>query len=171
MTLDSLLPKLPLIISWIDSTLAAHAQDARLVASMGFKRLPSFYSAGLLARAKVVAVERVPVPPLVAMGLPEFGDFEHGNYTGITFKDTYFVQASQLGNESLHFHELVHVVQWAHLGAEKFLLAYAAGLASNGYRNSPLEAMAYALQEYFDQNRTPGDVETVVRNNLNELYP
>jgi hypothetical protein len=171
MNLESLLPKLPLITRWIDHTLAAHAGDARSVASLGFKRLPTFYSAAFLTSAKVVAVERAPVPPLSAMGLPEFGDFERGNYAGITFKDTYFVQTARVGSESLHFHELVHVVQWAHLGAEKFLLAYAAGLATNGYRNSPLEAMAYDLQAYFDQNGKPVDVEDAVTNKLNELYP
>jgi hypothetical protein len=171
MNLESLLPKVPLITGWIDRTLAAHAKEAHSVASFGFKRLPTFYSAECLARAKVVAIERVPVPPLTSIGLPEFGEFERGIYTGITFKDTYFVAATQRGNESLHFHELVHIVQWAHLGVEKFLLAYAAGLASNGYRNSPLEAMAYDLQAYFDQNGRPGDIESAVRNKLNELYP
>ena len=171
MNVESLQPKLPLIIRWIDGTLAAHVKNARPVASFDFRRLPAFYSTPLLASAKVVAVERVPVPPLSAIGLPEFGEFEQGNYRGITFKDTYFVQATQVGSESLHFHELVHVVQWAHLGVEKFLLAYAAGLAMNGYRNSPLEAMAYNLQDYFDQNGQPADVEAAVRNKLNELYP
>ena len=151
--------------------LAAHTANARSVASFGFKRLPSFYSSAFLAKAKVVAVERVPVPPLSAIGLPEFGDFERGDYAGITFKDTYFVQATQLGSESLHFHELVHVVKWAHLGPEKFLLAYAAGLAANGYLDSPLEAMAYKLQAHFEQNGKAGDVESVVKNKLNELYP
>ena len=118
----------------------------------------------------MVAVERVPVPPLTAIGLPEFSDFEHGDYAGITFKDTYFVRATEINNESLHFHELVHVVQWVYLGVDNFLLAYAAGLVANGYRTSPLEAMAYDLQAYFDQNGEPCDVESEVRNNLIALY-
>jgi len=98
--------------------------------------------------------------------LPEFAAFEEGDYAGITFKDTYFMHASQGTDESIHFHELVHVVQWAHLGVERFLLAYAAGLAANGYRNSPLEAMAYDLQDYFDGNRQPCDVAAVIRSKL-----
>jgi hypothetical protein len=169
--LENLLPKLPLITGWIDATLTAHAGAARPVADFGFKRLPNFYSPELLARTKVVAVARVPVPPLTAIGLPEFAAFEQGDYAGITFKDTYFMQASQVANESIHFHELVHVVQWAHLGVERFLLAYAAGLAANGYRNSPLETMAYDLQDYFDRNGQPGDGSAIIRRKLNELYP
>jgi len=171
MNIELLLPKLPLISSWIDNTLATNAGSARPVADFGFKRLPSFYSSDLLARAKVVTVARVPTPPLTALGLPEFAAFEQGDYAGITFKDTYFVKSTEAANESLHFHELVHVVQWAHMGIEKFLLQYAAGLATSGYRNSPLEAMAYGLQEYFDHNGQPGDVEQAVRSKLNELYP
>ena len=97
--------------------------------------------------------------------------FEQGDYAGITFKDTYFVKAAEAKRESLHFHELVHVVQWAHLGVEKFLAAYAAGLANQGYRHSPLEVMAYNLQDYFDRNGQPDDVVAAARNKLNELYP
>lgn len=128
MNLDSLLPKVPLIASWIDDTLTSHKNAAQSVASLGFARLPAFYSNGLLAIANVVPVDRVPVPPLSSIGLPEFTEFEHGNYAGITFKDTYFVKQPAFRDESLHFHELVHVVQWSHLGVERFLLAYASGL-------------------------------------------
>jgi hypothetical protein len=159
------------MVAWIDQTIATHAGNAVAVANFGFDRLPSFYSPDLLARAKVVEVGRVPVPPLSALGLSEFAAFEQGDYAGITFKDTYFVKATEAANESLHFHELVHVVQWAHLGVEKFLLQYAAGLAARGYRNSPLEVMAYDLQNYFDGNGQPADMEAVIRNKLNEFYP
>lgn len=167
-----LLEKVPLVRCWIDRTLAEHSNNkARPVASYRFPRLGGVYSGEFLETAKVVEVERVPVPPLSALGLTGFEEFETGNYAGITFLDTYFVQSGEALRESLHFHELVHVVQWAHLGVEKFLLAYAAGLAANGYRNSPLEVMAYNLQEYFDQNGKSGDVEAAVRNKLEELYP
>jgi hypothetical protein len=169
--IQKLLLKLPEITGWIDAALAAHADQSRPVASFGFKRLPGYYSPQLLAQAKVVVVENVPVPPLAALGLPELAAFEQGDYAGITFKHTYFVKAAEANRETLHFHELVHVVQWAHLGVEKFLTAYATGLAMQGYRNSPLEVMAYDLQDYFDQNGQPGDVVAAVRNKLNELYP
>ena len=169
--IQKLLSKLPEIIGWIDATLAAHADQSRPITSFGFKRLPEYYSPQLLAQAKAVVVERVPIPPLAALGLPELADFEQGDYAGITFKDTYFIKAAEANRESLHFHELVHVVQWAHLGVEKFLTAYAAGLAMQGYRNSPLEVMAYDLQDYFDRNGQPGDVVAAVRNKLNEFYP
>jgi len=166
---ESLISKLPLIIRWIDHTLAEHAAAARPIVSFGFKRLPQFYSSALLLKAKVVAVDAVPVPPLRSLGLPEFGAFELGNYRGITFKDTYFVERHHEDDESLHFHELVHVAQWARLGAENFLLAYAEGLAIYGYRHSPLEAMAYDFQNDFDQNCPPFDMESAICAKLNEI--
>ena len=113
----------------------------------------------------------VPVPPLADLGLPEFASFQNGSYAGITFKNTYFVQSSQAQVEALHFHELVHVVQWGYLGVEGFLLTYAAGLISHGYRNSPLEAMAYDLQNYFLSSGKPCDVATDVRASLDRLFP
>jgi hypothetical protein len=171
MNVEKLSSKLPLITGWIDEMLAKHAADAQLVTDFRFARLPLYFSAHLLACTKVVTLGRVPVPPLTAMGLPEFAAFENGNYRGITYKDTYFLQILQAANESTHFHELVHVVQWAHLGVERFLLAYAAGLAANGYEKNPMEVMASALQAYFERKGQPVDVETVVRNTLREQNP
>jgi hypothetical protein len=170
MNIEALSSKLPLIVGWIDKTLGEHAAQARSVADFGFSRLPHFYSVDLLARTKVVVVAKVPTPPLSAMGLQEFAAFENADYGGITFKDTYFLQDSQAANESIHFHELVHIVQWAHLGVERFLLAYAVGLMTKGYRESPLEEMAYGLQAYFDHNGQAGSVENVVRTKLDEQF-
>lgn len=158
-TLHSLREKLPSVIRWIEETLTAFDEGARPVSSFGFKRLPCFFSDKLLATAKVVLVDKVPVPPLASLGLPEFAAFASGDYAGITFKDTYFLKASEANSESLHFHELVHIVQWRELGVENFLLRYAAGLANHGYRNSPLEDLAYKLQAAFDQGEPPCDLE------------
>jgi hypothetical protein len=51
-------------------------RSAISVADFGFDRLPRFYSSDLLARSKVVEVSRVPVPPLGALGLPEFKNMQ-----------------------------------------------------------------------------------------------
>jgi hypothetical protein len=169
---QALLEKLPMVRSWIDRTLAEHSQKARPVASYRFPRLGAFYSDQLLSAAKVIEVERVPVPPLSSFGLAGFGEFEGGNYAGITFLDSYFVQSSEASRESLHFHELVHVVQWQHLGAEGFLMAYASGyLMGGGYRANPLEIMAYDLQAYFEKDGQPVDAEAAVRRQLDGLTP
>ncbi len=145
---------LPRLRAWIDRLLEAHAGRARAVGALGFARLAACFPAELLERARVVAADPVPFPPLDAFGLPEFAFFQRMPIEGITFKDTFFVRRGG-ESESLCFHELVHVVQWSTLGEERFLLAYGFGLLSLGYRASPLERMAYDLQRAFDADSVP----------------
>jgi hypothetical protein len=149
----------PLVTAWIQKTLAEHARMAKPVASFGFNRLPDYYDAQLLASSKVVVVSRVPVPPLSTMRLDRFSDFEQMDAAGITYLDTYFVRADHALIESFHFHELVHVIQWRLLGPERFLALYADGLERFGYRNSPLEVMAYDFEERFNLETQPFNVE------------
>ena len=101
---------------------------------------------------------KVPFPPLSRMGLPELEQMENMSMDGITYVDTFFINHLRQ-TESLHFHELVHVVQWERLGVDNFLLAYGVGLMQSGdlyqtfedvYLNSPLEQMAYSLQAGFE---------------------
>src|SRR5215467_11704131 len=149
----------PILLQWLERTLQQHAPAARAVSSLGFNRLPLFYHAAVLASSKVVAVQKIPVPPLSAMGLVRFADFERMEIAGITYLDTFFVRADQTWDESLHFHELVHIIQWQMLGPERFLWLYADGLERLGYRNSPLEVIEYDLQDRFDDESKTFDVE------------
>jgi hypothetical protein len=159
----------PHVIGWIRQTLAVHEKRAHTVGSMGFTRLPLYFSRKLLETAKVVAVDRVPVPPLSAIGLSRFAEFETGDYDGITYLDTFFLKQSRAADEELHFHELIHVVQWRLLGPERFLASYAAGLETFGYRNSPLECMAYDAQSTFSQSASAFDAERLVAEQLSRM--
>ena len=156
----------PHVIGWIRQTLAACANQAETVASQGFPRLPLYFNPELLASTKFVRVERVPVPPLSQLGLTRFAAFEQGNYDGITYLDTFFVTRHRANDEGLSFHELIHVVQWQLLGPERFLAVYAAGLESCGYRNSPLEVMAYNAEADFRQSVKPFNAEILVAEQL-----
>jgi hypothetical protein len=163
--------KLPVILGWIQKTLAEHASRAQPVASLGFRRLPQYFASDVLRSAKVVYVPSVPAPPLSAIGLPQFSDFENMNAAGITYLDTFFSREEMRGDEAHHFHELIHVLQWKMLGPKSFLAAYADGLERNGYRASPLEVMAYTLESVFSNSPSPFDATSIVRDQLLELYP
>lgn len=156
----------PFVRDWIGKTLAASAPQARSAAYFNFPRLRGFYSNDLLHRAKVVLVDKCPVPPLSAIGLAQFAEFESMNASGITYLDTYFVLGHDAMRESLHFHELVHVIQWQVLGPERFLALYADGLERRGYRNSPLEQMAYDHEARFSGGVEPYSVEAEVQRQL-----
>ena len=162
-------PYLPVILNWIRQTLEFHSDRKRSVSSFDFRRLRGYYSESSLHSASVVITDRLPVPPLSALGLAEFADFEAQPLSGITYQDVYFLQPDGAGSESLHFHELVHIVQWQVLGPRDFLLLYAAGLAQYGYRNCPLEVMAFDHQERFDTDQPPYSVEAEVRSQTLDL--
>jgi len=154
---------LPTILAWIRQTLEAHSHLKRPVASFGFRRLPQYFSTAILNSASVVVVDPLPVPPLSELGLTEFPDLEMATKGGVTYRDTSILQPACARSESVHFHELVHVIQWAVLGPERFLLLYADGFDRFGYRLCPLEAMAYDQQRRFDAWEPPYPVEEEVR--------
>ena len=169
MTRDEFNQLLPLVQQWIAYTLEYHASEARPIASLNFRRLGQYYSPETIARARFVSVPTCPVPPLSAMGLDQFSDFEEMDPAGITYLDTYFVKSGLERNESLHFHELIHVVQWQILGPVEFLFQYANGLEEAGYHDSPLEAMAYEHQFRFESGAEPYDVEEEIRRALRNM--
>jgi hypothetical protein len=141
---------LPRMLTWIDRLLDEHAESAVPVNRLAFVRLARYWPADVLRAARVVRADVVPFPPVSEYGLPEFASMESMRLAGITFRDMFFVDAAH-GPEALHFHELVHVVQWNALGASDFLLTYGVGLAQFGYHNSPLEVIAYDLQSAFER--------------------
>ena len=142
----------PRLLGGIDNTLRAHAANARTVASRGVPRLPLYFSANTLTSAKVVLVDQLPIPPLSSWGLTRFADFERGTFNGITYLNTFFLKRRELRNEAIHFHELIHVIQWRILGPENFLRLYADCLERFGYGDSPLEIMAYDAEAAFKAN-------------------
>jgi hypothetical protein len=90
-------------LNWIQQKLDAHAGEKRPVASFKFPQLPRYFSVELLNSARVVITDRLPRPPLAALGLVEFASFETRPMGGITYQETYFLQPTAATDESLHF--------------------------------------------------------------------
>jgi hypothetical protein len=103
------------------------------------------------------------------MGLHRFRDFERGDWDGITYLDTIFLKRTKTADEQLHFHELIHVVQWRLLGPERFLKLYADGLERFGYEDSPLERMAYTAQAEFSRSSRAFDAQALVLRELRQM--
>jgi hypothetical protein len=161
---------LPQVRQWVEDTLVSHREQAVPVDREEYLGLAQVFPSALLKKTGVVTVaETPPFPPLSRMGLPELARFEAMPMTGVTYKDIFFVRRGHR-TESLYFHEIVHVVQWDHLGVERFLLAYGAGLMQFGYRRSPLEAMAYALQNDFDRASLPEDLMGRIQQQTNAIW-
>lgn len=94
---------------------------------------------------------------------------ERRSFAAITFRDRVFVVPSE-ATESLYFHELVHVVQWARLGVERFLWAYGLGLLEHGYRESPLERMTYRLERGFQRGEVPRDLMAEIEEQTDAIW-
>jgi hypothetical protein len=172
MDIFALQNRLPIVRKWIDSTVEEHRPAARPLASLGFSRLAHYFDAETLKRAWVVEVDVVPKPPLTVLGLHQFSEFEEMNAAGITYGDVCFVERARARDESVHFHELVHAIQWHVLGADRFLLAYALGyLAGAGYDNNPLEEVAHTLEGLFAREPRLFRVEPIVSQHLERVVP
>ncbi len=102
-------------------------------------------------------------PELREAGLEEFIDMDVG---AITYNDTYYVNAAAANELRLHFHELVHVVQWRELSPQGFIKRYVQEIQNFGYDEAPLERMAYALDGHYQQKGRHFSVEKFVRENL-----
>jgi len=172
MDISALQNRLPAIRKWIDTTVEEYRPAARPLTSLGFSRLAHYFDAETLKRACVVEVDVVPRPPLTALGLHQFSDFEQINAAGTTYGSVYFVDRTRANDESLHFHELVHTIQWHILGADQFLVAYALGhLAGGGYTNNPLEEVAHTLESIFAREPRLFRVEPIVSQHLERVVP
>jgi hypothetical protein len=141
--------------AWVSAGQAAFAPHGNPLISPIRDFLAPFLPAEALARIRVVFVPQIENPPfyaaLAAQGISMPLDFRE--MAGITFMDTILVSRSKAdlsdaGFISLLFHEAVHVVQYQHLGVERFMREYVMGWARAGfsYPDIPLELQAYALQ-------------------------
>jgi hypothetical protein len=140
---------LPRIREWILRYTESTASQAVTVASLSVPGLARCYPKELLESTRLVLTDRICYPPLDQLGLGEFKALNAIPWGGITYNDIYFLRRD-LASPSLHFHELVHVIQYQRLGVDRFLWAYGLGLALHGYEDSPLEKMAYDLQLEFE---------------------
>ena len=125
-----------------------------------------YYPKNFLSRSYYVVGDELPridLPELRKAGLGEFIDMD---FIGITYKDTYFIKKGYENDLALHFHELVHVVQWQHLGTKTFIARYIDELKANGYAASPLEEMARTLENHFTIGERVLGIPEYVKENI-----
>jgi len=153
------------IEQWIDQTNDDHKKQ-RHCCDRFTNEFEGYYSESFLKHAYFVALDKIPkidFPELRQLG---FGDFIDMGANGITYKDTYYITPNGINNLRLHFHELVHVVQWKKLGAENFINRYMAEIQNYGYDDAPLEKMAYSLDARFSNGDGIIDVPNFVSEQL-----
>ena len=157
MTAPSLAPKqVEQLTDWVAAYIADQRshfhQRAQPILPHHVNRLQPFFPKEILSGVRVTQ-GRANEPPfysqLRALGIgnaPPFSDM-----AGITFQDV-VVHVEPLTTPLL-FHELVHAVQYKHLGLSGFAKRYVHGFLTGGsYEEIPLEKQAYGLEDRFARN-------------------
>jgi hypothetical protein len=114
--------------------------------------LREFFPADVLSNTRFLTLSdsRIENPPFYSMArmmgirnLPSFSDV-----AAVTFVDV--IVSHEEFTPELLFHELVHAVQYARLGAKQFSALYVSGFIKGGsYEEIPLEKNAYELEARF----------------------
>jgi hypothetical protein len=144
------------LIEWIATYIGDQRADflklARRIPPDFVRTIQAFFPEDIIESVRVVrgrAAEPGFYSQLKALGIhnaPPFADM-----AGITFQDV-VVHVDPL-TPALLFHELVHTVQYKHLGLDGFAQYYVRGFLSGGsYEEIPLEKQAYELEERFIRN-------------------
>jgi len=162
------LNKIQFAKKWINDLLENKKIKKQSIISFNFKRLDKYFSKELLEVSDVILCDKIPVLPLEKLGLKRLKKEKDIDFIGMTYDDCFFIKENQKKNESLFFHELVHILQWKYLGIDNFLLLYAIELEKNGYRENFFEEMAYYLQEKFDNNEI-FNAEKIVQKELKKF--
>ncbi|MCK0164943.1 hypothetical protein [Marinobacter sp. S6332] len=153
-----------LVESWIDELNEAY-KPYRQSCSVFQHQFDGFYGPELLRSSYFVVVKALPMPKMPELREAGLGDFlDNGDQLGgITYKNTYYLVPNGAKDLGIHFHELVHVIQWRSLGPRRFIQRYINEMQKFGYsEKAPLESMAYGLQERFENAFRPFDVEKEV---------
>lgn len=150
---------------WVVQTNNTYAKH-RKSCSIFREQFRGYYSPVFLSSVYFVVVEKIPRPDMAGLSDAGLDDFLNINVAGITYGDTYYVHRQTAHHLRLHFHELVHVLQWKELGPLGFIKRYIYEIQNYGYHEAPLEKMAYRLEYQYQENTKDLNVEAFVRANL-----
>jgi hypothetical protein len=153
------------IEQWIDETLEDYS-DRKITCKFLSPHFNGFYPPEFLEASYFVVVDKIPKPDFPELRRSGLGGFIDMDVDGITYKNTYFIKKGCENICNLHFHELVHVLQWQHLGASGFIERYIKEIIEYGYRDAPLERMAYALGDYFAEKKVAFDIPAYVQQKI-----
>ncbi len=150
------------ITAWIHST--NQQFEVQRQSCSEFKELfAGYFPEEFLTRSFYVVTDRIPLPAKDLLEAGNLGSLFGRQIEGLTLNDTYYLVPTAADNLQIHFHELVHVAQWHHLGVERFLARYLNELNRYGYNEMPLERMAYELDARYLAGRPVVDVLPVVQ--------
>lgn len=130
--------------------------------------LEIYFPVKVLDRIWVVVADPLPIPdpPLASVARRLGFHFPRpATVEAITFDNV--IASRELLSPSVLFHELVHTVQYQHLGLHGFARQYTQGFLETGdYYRIPLERSAFHLQLRYETEPEPFDAEAEILRDL-----
>ena len=136
------------IEQWITDTNLTH-QAQRHSCKQLTTHFAGFFSDELFEQAGFVIINELPSPPASVVMQLGLSQLLSPSAVGITLDDTYYLKPKAAAQLRVHFHELIHVLQWQALGATPFIRRYMDEVIKFGYRQAPLEEKAYDFEDRF----------------------
>ena len=163
---DDVLAALPGIVGSMEPLVErqwTETKSPKALANSGFER---FFASSFLEESRYCVVDVCPGLDFTVAGIRPM-DLPGGRkISGISYGNSYFVSSEEQQNLGIHFHELVHGVQAKLLGLSNYMIAYAAELVREGYRNNFFERMAYEMHRSYLYKDEPFDVSKEVLKQL-----
>lgn len=148
-------------VRWVQAQRDVHRPGARALDDREVEALERFFGPTIMNLASIKVVPRIENPPFYsALSGVSVIDFAQGG--GIAFIDTILITRQKKRRNPLPlplvFHELVHVVQYDHVGVDEFISRYVQGWLTHGqqYASIPIERQAYELQARYELNPSDG---------------
>jgi hypothetical protein len=156
-----------MVEDYINNSRKKYAAQAEPLTGAQRSTMQPFFSPAVLDSARLYVLRGTHVsnptmyPMAKMMGIRNLPDF--AAMAAITFVDV--IVCHEECTDTLLFHELVHVVQYAQLGVKEFAARFVSGFVQCGsFEEIPLEKNAYLLESRFSQNRgEPFSVDDEVR--------
>ncbi len=144
---------------WIKEQRGIFRPQGRALPDSAIARFSPFFEERLLREIRLVTVPALQNPAFLEPCRQSFAEkglplLDFTSMAAITFVDTILL-VDRFFNEAapgLLFHELVHAVQYAHLGPDKFVELYLLGWVNQGFNYAaiPLEMDAYELENRYE---------------------
>lgn len=144
-----------LVADFISSSRKKYGANAIPLTAEQRAAMQPFFPAEILDQTRLLVLKgkRIDDPGFYSMarmmGFKDMPSFS--TVAAVTFVDV--IVSHEEFTDSLLFHELVHVVQYAQLGVKEFSARYVSGfITGGGYEGIPLEKNAFELEGRFSAN-------------------
>ncbi|MCE2573112.1 hypothetical protein [Motilimonas eburnea] len=153
------------IIQWMQQLGQQHQQEMHSCEVLA-PYLQGYFPDEFLRQCHFMLVDTLPMPELGGIKGLLAKHWMPSELNAISYQHGYYILRQHGDDWSLHCRELVHLVQWRHLGAQTFLEQLYQDVKAKGYEQAGLVTMADQVVSHFRQGSTIENIPTLVEQSL-----